>query len=760
MLQLQHIEKSFGEKKILKGIDLEFHRGELTFLIGTSGAGKTTLLNMLGGLDNPTSGKVLFQGKDISDDMPAYRGKNVGFIFQHYNLISGLSIRENILLGLEYADATISQDALDVQIRELKLKDSDQRIETLSGGEKQRTAIIRSICKRSDILLADEPTGNLDSSNSEHVFQMLKEIKQEHYCIIVTHDEEMARKYGDRLIRLSDGNVVADEILGQSKQDELPEIVQQDQSKNRKTSWRSVFMLGKNSVKRRLSKITSIALVIALAITSLVVVAALQNSGSKMSQKVNVNYLESDLISMFYPGTLDYGQRELPFTQEKIAEIKQIYNAKEIVQIYAHSDTWLLCTQNLSCSAVIKEINLDSFFEDRIMSYDITGSFPQAMNEIILAEDSAAALFGKSEDAIGQMVSLQDGAGTSVLYQVCGINHTVNPFDKIYSFISAESLRDLLWQQVERCLAQHVTVERFRNEPARTDVITWKSGEGVYGPYITMTGDEDILLGKKPENTTEIMLPSEMLPYVLTSLKITCEQTEAEMREGKISQEVQEKLFSVPMAINLNGLFVVKICGIYRDDNFGICGTQELLDLMRQIEPVQIDVYASDDCPPDMIREDTESGRDYTCYLQQEMLKYSVGQQTYFYRLAFILVGLILALVSLMMIGSFVKIVVLERRQEIAIMKSLGATGKEVLLTLWYDMVIISLLAVIVAAVMTGVLIALLPHIQAFSVVPLSYPISRFLLLSTAFSTVICGYTLIRLRTIADKTPASLLTEQ
>ncbi|MBP0967761.1 MAG: ATP-binding cassette domain-containing protein, partial [Oscillospiraceae bacterium] len=93
MIQLQHIEKSFGSKKVLNGIDLEFHRGELTFLIGTSGAGKTTLLNMLGGLDNPTSGKVLFQGSDISEDLPAYRGKKVGFIFQHYNLISGLSVR-------------------------------------------------------------------------------------------------------------------------------------------------------------------------------------------------------------------------------------------------------------------------------------------------------------------------------------------------------------------------------------------------------------------------------------------------------------------------------------------------------------------------------------------------------------------------------------------------------------------------------------------------------------------------------------------
>ena len=760
MIQLQHIEKSFGDKKVLNGIDLEFHRGELTFLIGTSGAGKTTLLNMLGGLDNPTSGKVLFQGTDIAGDLPAYRGKKVGFIFQHYNLISGLSVRDNILLGLEYADAEISPDALDAQIRNLNLKDAAQSAETLSGGEKQRTAIIRSICKRSDILLADEPTGNLDSENSERVFQLLKEIKQDHYCIIVTHDEAMARKYGDRLIRLSDGAVVADEILRQAEQNNQPEAESQGKPEARQTSWRSVFMLGKNSVKRRLSKIISIALVIALAITSLVIVSALQNSGSKMSKKVNVNYLESDLISLFYPGTLDYGQRELPFTQEKIAEITQKYGAKEIVPVYANADTWLLCTQDLSCSAVIKEIALDSFFEERIMSYDITGAFPQSAEEIILAEDSAAALFGSPEDAVGQTVSLQDGSGNAVTYQVCGINHTVNPFDKIYSFIAAESLHDLLRQQVEDYIAQRVTVERFRNEPARKDAITWKSGEGVYGPFVTLTGNEKILFGKAPESTAEIMLPSSVLPYALANLKIACDQTEDEIKAGNIPQDVQEALCSVPMAINLNGLFEVKICGVYQDDQIGICGTKELEDLMRQIEPVQLDVYASDAYPPDMIRTDAEAGAEYTCYLQQEMLKFSVGQQTQFYRLAFILIGLILALVSLMMISSFVKIVVLERRQEIAIMKSLGATGKEVLLTLWYDMVFMSLLAVAAAAVMTGLMVALLPHIQAFSAVPLSYPVTGFLLLSLVFASVICGYTLIRLRSIADKTPASLLTEQ
>lgn len=760
MIRLQHIEKSFGGKKVLKNIDLEFRRGELTFLVGTSGAGKTTLLNLLGGLDNPTSGKVLFQGIDIAGDLPAYRGRKVGFIFQHYNLIPGLSVRDNILLGLEYADAKISPDALEAQIRNLNLKDAAQSAETLSGGEKQRTAVIRSICKQSDILLADEPTGNLDSENSERVFQLLREIRQDHYCIVVTHDEAMARKYGDRLIRLSDGTVAADEILRQTEESAPPAAGPQRKPQARRTSWRSVFMLGKNSVKRRLSRIISIALVIALAITSLVIVSALQNSGSKMSRKVNVNYLESDLISLFYPATLDYGQRELPFTQEKIAEITQKYGAKEIVPVYAGSDSWLLCTQELSCSAVIKEIALDTFFEERIMSYDITGAFPQNAGEIILAEDSAAALFGSPESAVGQTVMLQDGSGNAVTYQVCGINRTVNPFDKMYSFIAADSLYELVRQQVGYALAHRITAERFRNEPARKDATVWKSGEGVYGPFVTLTGDEQILFGKAPESTAEIMLPSSLLPYALANLQIACGQTEEEIKAGRIPQDVQEALCAVPMAINLNGLFEVKICGVYQDDRIGICGTEELADRMRQIEPVQLDVYASDEYPPDRIRTDAESGNEYTCYLQQEMLKFTVGQQTQFYRLAFILIGLILALVSLMMISSFVKIVVLERRQEIAIMKSLGATGREVLLTLWYDMVFTSLLAVAAAAVITGLTVALLPHIRAFSAMPLSYPVTGFLLLSLIFSAVICGYTLIRLRSIADKTPASLLTEQ
>ncbi len=211
----RNVSKSFGNKDILKGIDLEIFPGELTYIVGTSGAGKTTLLNILGGLDTPSKGEIVFEGEDISHDLSEFRREKVGFIFQDYNLIPGLSVRENIELAHLYAgrrDAAAKPD-IEQLISRLGIKDANQKAETLSGGEKQRTAIVRSICKRSDLILADEPTGNLDSVNSEIVIRELVALKPGRYVVVVSHDIDMAKKFADRIITISDGRITGDERL-------------------------------------------------------------------------------------------------------------------------------------------------------------------------------------------------------------------------------------------------------------------------------------------------------------------------------------------------------------------------------------------------------------------------------------------------------------------------------------------------------------------------------------------------------------------
>lgn len=266
MISINHISKKYGNKTIINNLSLTIYEGEITFIVGSSGAGKSTLLNLIGGLDMVSSGEILYNGKNISDKLNEYRAEHVGFVFQEYNLITGLSVRDNIKLGLYYCDKEENIEEIDEQLKKLSVKDINQKVETLSGGEKQRAAIVRTVCKESDIILADEPSGNLDSENAENVFELLSGLKNNRHIIIVTHDMEKANKYGDRIITIKNGKVEED-----YRRKEVPDLKTERKSleKQKKINWKSVRMLGWNSIKLRKSRIVSIALVIALAISSI-----------------------------------------------------------------------------------------------------------------------------------------------------------------------------------------------------------------------------------------------------------------------------------------------------------------------------------------------------------------------------------------------------------------------------------------------------------------------------------------------------------
>lgn len=205
-----------GETKVnaLAGVDFEVQDGEFVSIVGTSGSGKTTLLNMLGGLDRPTSGKVYVGGRDIfslkEDELTIFRRRKIGFVFQSYNLVPVLNVYENIVLppGLdgEKPDSDYIGQITSMLGLESKLESLPSQ---LSGGQQQRVAIARALASRPAIILADEPTGNLDSKTSQDVLSLLK-ISGEKFrqtIVMITHNEEIAQ-LADRIIRIEDGMVV------------------------------------------------------------------------------------------------------------------------------------------------------------------------------------------------------------------------------------------------------------------------------------------------------------------------------------------------------------------------------------------------------------------------------------------------------------------------------------------------------------------------------------------------------------------------
>lgn len=201
------------EVHALDGVSLSVKEGEFLAIIGTSGSGKTTLLNLLGGLDIPTEGGVWIRGNSLKDmedeERTVFRRRNIGFIFQQYNLVQVLSVCENIILPLRLDGAEINQELLDEVTALLGIREQLDRLpQTLSGGQQQRVAIARALLAKPAILLADEPTGSLDSVTSMEVMGLLKICAEKFHqtVIIVTHQEEVAQM-ADRIIRIEDGRI-------------------------------------------------------------------------------------------------------------------------------------------------------------------------------------------------------------------------------------------------------------------------------------------------------------------------------------------------------------------------------------------------------------------------------------------------------------------------------------------------------------------------------------------------------------------------
>lgn len=221
MIKIKNICKKYEEGSIvveaLKNINLEFESNGITAIIGRSGSGKSTLLNLIGALDKPTSGNIFFDDVDITNleenELLQFRNKKIGYIFQNFYLEPALSTITNISLPLiirGIPKKEREEEALKL-IKKLNLDGKEKQITlNLSGGEKQRVCICRALINNPDLILADEPTGNLDYENGQNVMGILKEISKDRKVILVTHNLDDAKKYANRIINLSDGEIIED----------------------------------------------------------------------------------------------------------------------------------------------------------------------------------------------------------------------------------------------------------------------------------------------------------------------------------------------------------------------------------------------------------------------------------------------------------------------------------------------------------------------------------------------------------------------
>jgi putative ABC transport system ATP-binding protein len=211
MIQLENVEKCYGNRCVLQGIDLFVEKGDFVAVMGRSGSGKSTLLNLVGGMDVPDKGKIIVEGEEISafsdKRLTVYRRKKIGFIFQFFNLLPNITVFENIEIPLLLNKVDADRGKILAYLKRMGLdgKENDQPYQ-LSGGEQQRVAIVRALIHEPEIVLADEPTGNLDSRTGRSIMEFIQELSKQRgkTVLMVTHDESNAQ-FADRVIKIKDG---------------------------------------------------------------------------------------------------------------------------------------------------------------------------------------------------------------------------------------------------------------------------------------------------------------------------------------------------------------------------------------------------------------------------------------------------------------------------------------------------------------------------------------------------------------------------
>lgn len=417
MIQLLNISKSYKKKnniqQVLNNISLSFNENGFVSILGPSGCGKTTLLNIIGLLDTIYEGTFLIDGKDTTTlskrEKDAYRNSKVGFVFQNFNLINHLTVYDNVVLALKLANVKQRKEKVYSALEKVGLRGKENKKPTeLSGGELQRVAIARALVNNPEIILADEPTGSLDSKTSIEVVNLLKEISKNKLVIMVTHNDEIAEKYSDRIIKLSDGKVISDVTYNTGIESSSKEI--------NKVHMTFLECL-KHSLKNISTKIfRTIATIFAgsIGIVAVLLVITLSNGVSSYVTKLQENALKDKPIIITSNTVYSYNSNKI--NVEEYPDTNEIYvnrnatsyehnnnmNEKIVDMIrnlddnhydiidYSRTIRFVLYKNNNKEMKRIYTSYFTEMNEENVMNYEydvISGKMPQEYNEIALVVD-------------------------------------------------------------------------------------------------------------------------------------------------------------------------------------------------------------------------------------------------------------------------------------------------------------------------------------------------------------------------------------
>ncbi len=395
MLSINNVTKIYSSKSkkevvALNNVSLSFSNSGLTFILGPSGCGKTTLMNFLGGIDIPTEGRVEYDGQTIGEreeDLDEYRNQHVGFVFQDFNLLDNLTVFDNLALVCFDLSEEEKREKIAFYLEKVGLFGYENRYQNeLSGGQIQRVAIARALLKESEILLADEPTGNLNQKLSREIFDLFKEISKEKLVVIVSHNEEFASLYADRIISLRDGEVIADEIINASEQKELPK----KQSRSKKINAKTVFKMALWNIKSNKADVIITSIILFLCFACIAVTFSITDYNRLDADIKNLQSM--DEIEIFEISRYDeYGQPlnstpQIDRVLDLVEEVEYIKNG----EISSSKD---LIDFGLELYGGYNELSEDGIYvydflvkkaiEKELLFYDKEGTLPVEKSDVI-----------------------------------------------------------------------------------------------------------------------------------------------------------------------------------------------------------------------------------------------------------------------------------------------------------------------------------------------------------------------------------------
>ena len=302
MLELKNIKKIYKTKNLsqvaLDNISISFRKNEFVSVLGPSGSGKTTLLNIIGGLDHYDDGDLLINGKSTKkfrdSNWDSYRNYHIGFIFQNYNLINHISVYKNVEMALTLAGVKNKKKKVIDALKKVGLeKHAYKKPSELSGGQMQRVAIARALVNNPNIILADEPTGALDSKTSNQIMEIIKEISKDKLIIMVTHNEELAKKYSNRIVKLKDGKIISDNnTLNKNKDNETFKI------KQTKMRYLTALSLSLNNIKTKKGRTILTSVASSIGIIGIALILSISNGFNKQIQAYEKNTLSTFPITI------------------------------------------------------------------------------------------------------------------------------------------------------------------------------------------------------------------------------------------------------------------------------------------------------------------------------------------------------------------------------------------------------------------------------------------------------------------------------